>query len=172
MSYESILMMRVTEVLRKGWPVVVELAETMPGPPDTVWRLITDWENQSDWMLEATDFVVTSPHREGPGVTAEATIRIGGITTRDSVEVVAWEPEKLLGIEHGGWVSGRGEIHLTPLGSDRTHVFWIETLYPPLGVAGALGLAAFKPLMARIFKRDLRVLQGLVRAASKTPRPR
>jgi hypothetical protein len=45
-------------------------------------------------------------------------------------------------------------------------VYWAETLYPPLGVAGALGITAFKPLMTRIFKRDLRVLQGLVRAAT------
>ena len=152
--------------IRNGWPVAIELAETMPGPPEVVWRLITDWENQGDWQLEARDFVVTSTGREGAGVTAEATVSIGGITTRDVAEVVAWEPNKLLGIEHKGWVSGQGELHLTALGSDRTHVFWVERLAPPLGVAGAVGLMAFRPLMSRIFKRDLRVLQGLVRAAT------
>lgn len=153
--------------LRHGWPVAIELAETMPGPPEVVWRLITDWENQGDWQLEARDFVVTSDEREGVGVTAEATVSIGGITTRDVAEVVAWQPGKLLGIEHKGWVSGEGELHLTALGSDRTHVFWVERLHPPLGIAGAVGLTVFKPLMTRIFKRDLRVLQGLVRAAAR-----
>ena len=156
--------------IKSGWPVSIELAETMPGPPEVVWRLITDWENQGDWQLEARDFVVKSAAREGVGVIAEATVSIGGITTRDAIEVVAWEPHEHLAIEHKGWVSGRGDIRLTPLGSgerpDRTHVLWIETLYPPLALAGAIGLTAFKPLMIRTFKRDLRVLQGLVRAAT------
>ncbi len=60
----------------------------MPGPPEVVWELITDWEHQDDWMLEASDFVVISEHREGVGVEAEATIKIGGIKTRDKVRVV------------------------------------------------------------------------------------
>ena len=162
--------MSILESVKHGWPVVVELAETMPGPPDVVWRLITDWENQGDWQLEARDFVVKSAAREGVGVTAEATVSIGGITTRDSVEVVAWKKNELLAIEHKGWVAGRGELHLTAIASsappDRTHVLWVETLYPPLGIAGAVGLTAFKPLLSRTFKRDLRVLQGLVRAAA------
>ncbi len=136
----------------------------MPGPPDVVWDLITDWEHQDDWMLEASDFVVTTEQREGVGVEAEATITIGGIKTRDRVRVVGWEPPKRLAIEHLGWVTGVGEIHLTPLGTDRTHLFWREDLSPPLGMLGALGMIGFKPLMRRIFERDLRVLSGLVRA--------
>ena len=31
---------------------------TLPAPPEVVWQLITDWERQGDWMLEASDFVV------------------------------------------------------------------------------------------------------------------
>jgi uncharacterized protein YndB with AHSA1/START domain len=157
--------MGVLDPLLRGWPVTIELASTMPGPPEVVWQLITDWKHQGDWQLEARDFVVTSEEHEGVGVTAEATISLGGVTTRDTVEVVAWEPKRLLVIEHRGWVKGRGEISLTPLGSDRTHVYWTEMLHPPLGMAGALGLTGFKPLMTRVFKRDLRVLQALVRAA-------
>jgi hypothetical protein len=64
-----------------------------------------------------------------------------------------------------GWVAGVGEIFLTPIGSDRTHVFWREELEPPVGMAGALGLTAFKPLMKRIFQRDLQVLAALARVA-------
>lgn len=142
------------------------MAETMPGPPDVVWRLITDWEHQGDWMLEARDFVIVSEQREGVGVEAEASISIGGITTHDRVRVSRWEVEKVLGIDHLGWVSGGGEIFITPVG-DMAHVFWRETLRPPMGVVGAVGLSLFKPLMAHIFRRDLRVLQGLVRAAAR-----
>jgi hypothetical protein len=147
--------------------VSLEMAATMPGPPHVVWELITDWEHQDDWMLEASDFVVTSETRAGVGVEAEATIRIGGIATRDRVRVVGWEAERTLSIAHEGWVSGRGDIHLTPLGPASTHVLWRERLKPPLGPVGALGMRAFKPLMRRIFERDLRVLAGLVRVASR-----
>ena len=157
--------MALRRVVTRGWPVTVEMAQTMPAPPEVVWRLITDWEHQDDWMLEASDFVVISEAREGVGVRAEATVKIGGISTRDVVTVVGWEPERRLAIRHEGWVAGVGEILLTPIGSDRTHVFWSEELEPPVGVAGALGLSAFKPLMRRIFQRDLRVLAGLARAA-------
>ena len=141
----------------------------MPGPPSVVWRLITDWENQGDWMLEASDFTVLSEQREGVGVVAEATVTIGGISTRDRVTVVGWEPERLLVIEHQGWVSGMGELLLAPTSDDTTFLFWRETLHPPLGPLGAIGITAFKPLMRRVFARDLRVLEGLVRAASCDP---
>ena len=156
--------MEIPRVVKKGWPVAIEVAATLPGPPEVVWELITDWEHQDDWMLEASDFVVISAHREGVGVEAEATVKIGGISTRDRVIVTGWEPGRRLAIAHEGWVSGRGEFHLTPLGKDRTHVFWREELQPPMGLLGAFGLTGFKPLMKRIFARDLRVLEGLVRA--------
>lgn len=158
--------MRVVDAVRSGWPVVLEMVETLPGPPEVVWRLITDWEHQGDWMLEARDFVVISEQREGVGVVAEASITIGGITTRDKVRVAAWEPPRHLSIEHMGWVSGTGHIFLTPLGADRTHIYWREELNPPIGALGAVGMTAFRPLMGRIFRRDLRVLAGLVRAAA------
>jgi hypothetical protein len=151
----------------RGVPVEIDMAETMPGPPEMVWELITDWEHQDDWMLEASDFRVTSARREGIGVEAEATIRMGGITTRDRVRVAGWQPDRLLTIEHAGWVPGRGEIHLTPMGRGFTHVYWREVLEPPLGIVGTVGLRAFRPWMGRVFRRDLRVLAALVRARAQ-----
>jgi uncharacterized protein YndB with AHSA1/START domain len=156
--------MEIRSVVREGWPVVIELARTLPGPPEVVWDVITDWEHQGDWMLEASDFVVTSGHREGIGVEAEATITIGGISTRDRIRVIEWEPSRHLAIEHLGWVSGEGHLFLTPLTDDRTHLFWREQLHAPVGVFGAIGMTALKPMMMRVFQRDLRILAGLVRA--------
>jgi carbon monoxide dehydrogenase subunit G len=145
--------------------ITIDTSGVLSAPPSVVWKLLIDWENQGDWMLEATDFVVLTSQREGVGVEAEATVSIGGLTTRDRVRVSAWEPERRLEIVHDGWVSGRGEFQLTPRG-DVTHVLWREELHPPLGAIGALGLLAFRPLMARIFARDLRILQSLCRVAA------
>ena len=143
---------------------MLEMAEVLPSSPAVVWELITDWDHQDDWMLEASDFVVVSEQREGAGVEAEATIRIGGIQTRDRIRVAEWDPPRRLVIEHLGWVTGRGAIELTPVAGERTHLWWQETLNPPLGPLGALGMTVFKPLMRRIFERDLKVLAGLARA--------
>jgi carbon monoxide dehydrogenase subunit G len=146
---------------------VIEVSDTMPGPADVVWSLITDWEHQDDWMLEASDFEVIGEQREGVGVEARATVRIAGIKTRDTIRVSMWEPPRILVIDHLGWVKGAGEIQLQPV-SEGTRMRWRETLYAPrvLGPVGRLGLRLGAPLMRRIFRQDLRVLRSLVRTRS------
>lgn len=151
-------------------PVVVTVRRVLPGRREVVWDLITDWEHQDDWMLEARDFVILTEQRKGVGVEAEATVAIGGISTRDKVRVVGWEPERRLAIAHEGWVSGTGELTLWPAsGGDETYIVWREELHPPraLGIFGRIGLTLFKPLMRRIFARDLRVLAALARARTR-----
>ena len=147
-------------------PIVIELTADLDGAPELVWRLLVDWERQGDWMLEASDFEVTSPHRDGVGVEALATVRIGGISTRDRIRVDVWEPTRHLGIAHLGWVAGRGDLRLVPVGPRGTRLDWREELVPPWGVVGALGMRMFRPLIARVLRRDLRVLGELVRKAA------
>lgn len=142
--------------------VVVELRRKLSGPPAVVWELITDWERQGEWMLEASNFVVTSQHRAGTGVEASATIRVAGIRTRDRIRVVAWEPQRHLAIEHLGWVTGRGDIWLDPARGDTTDLRWREELHPPWGPLGAAGMRLYRPVLARTFRRDLDALEGLV----------
>lgn len=151
-------------------PVVVTLEVVLPAPPDVVWRAITDWEAQDEWMLEASDFVVVSPQREGVGVEAEATVRIGGIATRDRIRVDVWEPERHLGIVHLGWVAGRGDVKLAPEPGG-TRFTWREELQPPWGIAGAVGMRLFRPLMRRIFRRDVRELEKIVQRDVQGPVP-
>lgn len=144
-------------------PIAIELRTDLDGPPALVWKLLVDWERQGDWMLEASDFEVVSPNREGVGVEALATVRIGGISTRDRIRVDVWEPGRHLGITHLGWVGGRGDLRLSPIGPHATRLDWREELAPPWGVVGALGMRLFRPLIARVLRRDVRVLEDLVR---------
>jgi carbon monoxide dehydrogenase subunit G len=144
---------------------VIEVLETLPGPPEVVWSLITDWEHQDDWMLEASDFEVIGEQREGVGVEADATVRIGGIRTRDRIRVAMWEPPRILVIDHLGWVKGSGEIQLVPI-EGGTRMRWRETLFAPraFGPFGRFGLRLFSPFLRRTFHRDMRVLRSLVRS--------
>ena len=143
---------------------MIEVFDTMPGPAEVVWELITDWEHQGDWMLEATDFEVVGDRRVGVGVEAKATVRVGPIRTRDRVRVSMWEPPRILVIDHLGWVKGAGEIQMVPI-REGTRLRWRETLFAPhlLGPFGRLGLRLFAPKMKATFQRDLRVLRSLVR---------
>lgn len=130
-------------------------------PPQEVWPYLVDWERLDRWMLEAHDFRVTSPSREGTGVEAEATVRIAGITTRDRIRVTRWEPPWLLELAHLGWVQGRGYMELSPV-EHGTSMFWREELHPPWGLIGRLGMRLFRPVMRRTFQRDLEALRRLV----------
>jgi hypothetical protein len=114
-------------------------------------------------MTEARGFRVLGDRREGVGVEAEATIRIAGITTTDRVRVSRWEPPAILEIEHLGWVKGAGYMELEP--TDRvSHLFWRETLRPPLGILGRIGMRLLSRTMRRTFQRDLGELKRLIEA--------
>ena len=131
-------------------------------PPERVWTYLVDWERLDRWMLEARDFTLIGDRREGVGVEAEATIRMAGITTRDRIRVSRWEPPAVLEIQHLGWVKGSGYMELSP--TERgTHLFWRETLVPPWGILGRIGIRLFRRAIHRTFLRDLAVLAELVR---------
>ncbi len=130
-------------------------------PSEVVWPYLVDWENLDRWMTEGRGFRVIGGQREGVGVEAEATIRIGGITTTDRVAVTQWEPPVALEIAHLGWVSGSGYMELSPT-EEGSHLFWRESLVPPWGIIGRIGLRLFRPLLRRTFRRDLRILKELV----------
>ena len=130
-------------------------------PAETVWPFLVDWEGLGRWMKEARDIRVTSEIREGVGVEAEATVAIAGITTHDSIRVTRWQPPWILEIAHLGWVKGTGYMELSPVEAGCA-VFWREQLVPPWGPAGRLGMRVLRPLMRRIFQRDLEELRKLV----------
>lgn len=147
-------------------PVVFKLSIDIEAPPEAIWPFLVDWEQLHLWMKEGRGFRVTSPHREGVGVTAEATIRIGGITTTDPIRISRWEPPRTLEMEHLGWVKGSGLMQCLAHAAG-TRIEWTETLIPPWGILGAAGMRLLKPLMKRIFVNDLLRLKDLVeRSAS------
>lgn len=130
-------------------------------PPKTVWPFLVDWERLPRWMKDMREVRVTSARREGVGVEAVATVRIAGISTRDHIRVARWEPPNVLEIAHLGWVKGTGRMELSPAGTG-SDLRWRETLIPPWGVLGRLGMRAVLPLMRRVFRRDLDRLKRLV----------
>lgn len=146
--------------------MVVTVSADISAEPQRIWELLTDWENQGEWMREASDFEVVSAQRSGVGTIVATTVRIGGIATRDRIRVDVWQPpdgtgRAHLGIVHLGRVKGRGDIRLTELPGGRVRLDWTERLQPPLGLLGTIGMRLFAPLFARTFRRDLALLRTL-----------
>jgi carbon monoxide dehydrogenase subunit G len=146
-------------------PVHVVTTVGLHRPPDAVWPFLVDWERLDRWMEEIRDVRVTSEHREGVGVEAEATVRIGGLSTRDRIRVTRWEPPTVLEIAHLGWVRGAGYMELSPT-EEGSRLFWRETLIPPWGILGSAGFRLFLPMMRRVFRRDVHRLRDVVRAGT------
>ena len=133
-------------------------------PPEAVWPWLVDWESLPRWMREMRHVRVIGERREGVGVEAVATVRVGGITTTDPIVITRWEPPAVLEIEHRGWVKGRGYMELAPT-DQGSSLFWRESLIPPWGILGRLGMALYRPLLRRTFLRDLERLRDLIEAS-------
>jgi uncharacterized membrane protein len=128
-------------------------------PAEAVWPYLVEWEGLPRWMRDASDVRVTGS-REGVGAEAEATVRIGGITTKDPIRVTRWEPPVILEIAHLGWVKGTGYMELSPT-EEGVELFWREELHPPWGLLGRIGFRLYAPLMRRTFRHDLERLKRL-----------
>ncbi|MGH9268735.1 MAG: SRPBCC family protein [Acidimicrobiales bacterium] len=153
-------------------PIEVEISVDIDAPPEAVWPYLVDWERLGRWMKEASHLRVTSAQRERVGTEVEARICIGGIGTVDPIRVIRWEPPEVLEIEHLGWVKGTGIMRCTRRG-EGTRLTWKETLVPPWGPIGALGMRLWQPMMRWTFRRDLSLLKSLVEEeAGREPRDR
>ncbi len=145
-------------------PVHLTTSIDIRRPADAVWPWLVDWEELPRWMREMRSVRLLGDRREGVGVRAMATIHLAGITTTDPIVVTRWEPPAVLEIEHLGWVKGLGYMELSPT-EDGTRLFWRESLIPPWGVLGWLGMRLYRPLLARTFARDLEHLHRLAEEA-------
>jgi len=96
----------------------VETVVELPVPPSQAWDVLTDWERQADWMLDADRVTVRSSVREGMGVRLAVHTRIAGVPAFvEPMQVVGWDPPLRLTLQHGGPVSGTGTWRLDAVAS-------------------------------------------------------
>jgi hypothetical protein len=115
-------------------------------PAAAVWRKVTDWEGQGDWMLGTR--VRTTGEGDGrrPGATLSAVTGIGPIGVTDRMEIVEWTPPRRCVVRHlGRVVRGDGVFEVVPLDADRARFLWSELLDLPLGRLGALVWPVLRP---------------------------
>jgi hypothetical protein len=145
--------------------VIVERSIDLPCPIDEAWAVLTRWERQADWMLDADEVVVRSTHRVGVGVRLEVRTRLFQIPAFvEPMEVTAWDPPRSLSIAHGGPVRGRGTWSLAPAETG-TRFTWTEDVALAVPVVGDLLATVYAPVMRALMARAQRGLRALIIAS-------
>ena len=141
----------------------LEVTRHSMAPRRVVWDLLTTWERQPEWMLDAKAVHVLTPHREGEGVTLRCPTNLLGVTVQDVMRVTGWREPEYLEVTHlGRVISGSGAFELADAGDGGTDITWWEQIDPPLGVVGAWGARVLVlPVLRRVFGRSLRQLAEL-----------
>lgn len=141
--------------------VGLHLCERFDADPDRVWDDIRHLHTHEEWMADAHDLRFRGDQREGVGTELSNTTRVGPFHTFDVLRVTEWEAGRAMAIEHIGAVRGVGRFTLTADG-DGTRFCWDETLRFPWWLGGAVGERAAKPMLLRVWRRNLRVLKARV----------
>ena len=132
----------------------VSAAGVLPLAPAAAWAHLVSWERQARWIPDADDVRVIGTQREGVGVRIAVRTRVLSLPAfTDILEVVRWEPPRLLWMVHARFVRGTGEWRLEPLGGGRTRFTWTEDLRLPVPVVGEIALAVYAPVLRRLMRR-------------------
>jgi hypothetical protein len=117
----------------------LSISLTIPGPVDSVWKKIADWQSQGEWMLQ-TKVWVTSQETEGVGTSIAAFTgplhriypRFRFLGLLDLMVVTTWQPPHRCDVEHVGKIlKGTGTFQLTQMNSSATRFDWSETIQAP-----------------------------------------
>jgi carbon monoxide dehydrogenase subunit G len=141
--------------------VRIRVGITIAAAPADVWRVIEPVDRHVDWMADAESIRFTTPQTRGVGATFECVTRVGPLRTTDRMEIVEWDADRAIGIEHRGVVTGRGRFTLTPEGTG-TRFTWQEQLTFPWWMGGRVGALLAKPVLRAIWRRNLRRLNDVV----------
>lgn len=145
----------------------LEVSVGASAPRQVVWDVLTHWERQPEWMLDAKAVRVLTPEHAGVGVTIRCPTNLLGVTVDDVMRVTAWDEPRRLEVTHlGRIITGSGAFELVEEGPRRTRIDWWEEVDPPFGAVGELGAnVVVLPILRRVFTRSLRRLATLAEAA-------
>jgi uncharacterized protein YndB with AHSA1/START domain len=116
----------------------IELSIVLRATPDRVWAELADFASHPEWMDDAATVTFLGEQRTGVGTRIVAATRVGPLRATDHMEVVEWDEERLIAVDHLGSVrgSGRFEIQSVPDGTEMT---WREELRFPWWLGGPVG---------------------------------
>jgi hypothetical protein len=118
-------------------------------------------------MADAESIEFTTDQRRGVGTQFLCKTKVGPIRLTDTMRITRWEPNRAMGVEHIGLVTGSGVFTLTSLSERVTRFEWTETLTFPWWLGGPLGAFVGGKLVLRaIWRGNLKRLAALCEGAN------
>ncbi|SMD22251.1 SRPBCC family protein [Lentzea albidocapillata] len=118
----------------------LELTVQVAAPPDTIFRAMTDWERQSEWVFGTRVSVV-----EGDGRSVGSEIDAVTFGVSDRMRITRWDPPHAVEVVHLGKIV-RGTATFAVRGS---RFVWTERLDVPFFYP------LVKPLFVLMLRRSL-----------------
>ncbi|HUP69224.1 MAG TPA: SRPBCC family protein [Acidimicrobiales bacterium] len=137
----------------------IRVSTVIDAPRQRVWADVRDIGSHVHWMADAESIHFTSRQREGVGTTFDCTTRVGPIRLNDRMAVTEWRDRRAMGIRHVGVVTGTGRFTLRSTARGKTRFTWDERLSYPWWLGGPMGALVSKPLLRRIWKKNLKRLK-------------
>jgi len=128
-------------------------------PAEAVWRRVTDWPGQGDWILGTHVEVEGGGDGRHLGARLRAFTGVGRLGFLDTMEIVEWDPPRRCLVRHTGKVvRGDGVFEVVPLSAERARFLWTELVDLPLGAVGVLGWRVATPAVRWGLTRSLRTM--------------
>ena len=140
----------------------IRITEEIEASPEVVWNAISDIQTHVNWMADASEIRITSEQTEGVGVTFDCDTKVGPLRTTDKMQITEWTPNQTLTISHKGLVEGKGSFILEKNSDGKTLFIWEEKLDFPLLLGGKITGFFAKPILKKIWQKNLYKLKHLV----------
>lgn len=144
----------------------IRVSTIIDASPNDVWDEVRQLDRHVIWMADAHEIDFADDRRSGVGTSFVCHTRVGPIRLKDRMVVTSWRERREIGVSHRGVVTGIGRFTITRLGSERTRFTWAEHLSYPWWLGGAVGGFFGGIVMRRIWRRNLKVLKGLIESGS------
>ena len=134
------------------------MQRTLGASPEVVWAYLEDLEAHPQWMHDAVRIRFLTDRRSGVGTRYECDTKVGPFQLTDVMEITEWSPRRAMGVRHVGVVTGTGRFTLQRRRGGRTRFTWTERLEFPWRRGGPVAARLAKPVLKRVWKRNLREL--------------
>ena len=138
----------------------ITVETTINASLDEVWNEVSRIENHSNWMKDAVKIDFESETKSGVGTKIKVLTKIGPLKLYDYMTFTKWEEKKIIGVDHIGIVTGKGEMEFNKIDNNTTKFKWTETLKFPFYLFGPIGEIVGKPILEFIWKENLNNLKN------------
>ena len=117
-------------------------------------------------MADAERIEFLTTEKVGDKVEFDCLTKIGPFTVRDSMRVINWDEPNSITVVHKGLFKGEGTLSLQHLSPEYCEIHWSEQIAFPPFLLGPIGAQAAKPILERIWKKNLERLETLLKSSS------